>query len=228
MKLLHWVSLGAVLLTSSASFGQALEAARFGISIDGQSASVIGFNGGEAPGAAAKATSTPLKVTVDRSGSDAMWQWIATSLNQGPVEKKIEGQAKGKRRATFSSATISEVKFDDFDANASKKPMRVTVTVVPKQIVAAVEAGKSKQEPAAKSWSPASFRVKVGGIPLAKVHKIESFTIKQKVTESGKAAYEVTDMRIKLDGGSRGRGGLGRRRRAAAGGQDRQQDPART
>ena len=128
-----------------------------------------------------------------------MWQWIAASLNQGPVEKKIEGQAKGKRRATFSNAIISEVKFDDFDANASKKAMQVTVTVVPKQIVTAGEAAKSTPQSAAKRWSPANFRVKVGGIPLAKVNKIESFTIKQKVTESGKAAYEVTDMRIKLD-----------------------------
>ena len=201
MKLVHWLSVGAVVLSSSASFGQqkdAVSAARFGISIDGYEVSVKDFVGGDVASDKPKASSTPLKITVDQTGADAMWQWIATSINQGPVEKKIEGQATGRRRATFTSAHITEVKFDDLDASGSKKPMQVTVTVVPKQIVAAAEAAKPKPAPAQKPWHAANFKVAIGGLPLTKVSKIDSLTIKQKASESGKPAFELADLRVTL------------------------------
>jgi len=202
MRLLHVLCAGVVLFVSSASFGQQndpITASRFGISIDGVQTSVFGFEGGDVPGDVAKPTSTPLKLTVDRTGSEAIWQWIAASINSGPTEKKIEGQAKGRRRAVFTGAHITEVKFDDLDANAGKKPMRVVVTIVPKQVVAVAD-DKSKPEPALKGWHTANFRVKIGGLPVERVSKIDSLTWKQKVVEGGKQVLELADVRMTVDG----------------------------
>jgi len=201
MKLSRWFSIGAILLSSSTSLAEnssPIAASRFGISIDGVQVSVKAFEGGGVATETSKPSSTPLKITIDRTGSDAMWQWVATSINQGPVPKKIEGQAKGKRRATFTGVMVTEVKFSKLDAKDGKKHMDVTVTVVPERIAAAKDV-KGNATVKQKSWNPANFRVKIGGLPLGRVSKIDSFTIKQKV-ESGKApVWALEGLRLTLD-----------------------------
>lgn len=203
MKLSQAFALSAALLisgTSLAGDNDAITAARFSISIDGYSMSAKAFEGGSLATEKSTASSTPLKVVIDRTGSEPMWQWIAATFQNGPVKKKVEGQAKGKRRATFTGATITEVKFADLDAKDGKKHMDVTVTLVPERIAAAPEPKSPAVKPAPKSWHPANFRVKVGGLPLAKVTKIDAFTIKQKIKESGKPPVMVLDSaRLTLD-----------------------------
>jgi hypothetical protein len=203
MKLSHWFSIGAMLLSSSTSLAAdstPIAASRFGISIDGVQVSVKAFEGGGVAAETSKPSTTPLKITIDRSGSDAMWQWVATSINQGPAPKKIEGQAKGKRRATFTGALIQEVKFPDLDAKDGKKHMDVTITVVPKRIAAAPDVKQTAPTAKQKSWNPANFRVKIGGLPVSRVSKIDSFTIKVKVVDGGKSpVWALENLRLTLD-----------------------------
>jgi hypothetical protein len=201
MKLAHWMSLAAVTLSSNLVLAEKespISASRFGISIDGVAVSATNVLGGGTSNAKVAADHTPLVISVDRTGADAMWSWITASINQGPVEKTVVAEAKGKRRATFAGATVTEVKLDDLDANNSKKPMQVTVTIVPKTIVDA-KAIKGNLGMKQKSWNPANFRVKMGGLP-AGVSKIDSFAIKQKVLEKDKPpVYVVENLRLIVD-----------------------------
>lgn len=196
MKLAHFLPLAAVLFSSQVTLGEQkspIAAARFGISIDGVQVTALNVTGGGSATDKLTADQTPLKITIDRDDSDAMWSWITASVNQGIVEKKIEAQAKQRRRATFTNAQITEVKFDDLDANNSKKQMTVTITVVPQKIVGATDVAAPKAKAVQKRWSPSNFRAKIGGLPLAKTTKIEALAIKQKVTESGKPPVFVAE-----------------------------------
>lgn len=203
MRLAHWMALGAVLLSSNVTLGEQsspISASRFGISIDGVQVSAVNVTGGGAATDKLVADKTPLRITIDRVGSEALWAWIGSSVSQGSIEKKVEAQAKGKRRATFTNALVTEVKLDDLDANDNKKPMRVTVTVVPNKIVGASDVAPPTTSSVQKKWLPSNFKVKVGGIPLPHVKKIEALAIKQKVAESGKPpVFVIENMRIALD-----------------------------
>lgn len=200
MKLVHVLPLAAVLFSSQVSFGESpISASRFGISIDGVQVSAVSVTGGGMASEKLTADKTPLKITIDRNDADAMWSWIAAT-SQGVVEKKVEAQAKNRRRATFTGAQVTEVKLDDLDANSSKKDMNAVVTIVPQKLVAATDVAAPTKSSVQKRWLPSNFRVKIGGIPLAKTKKIEALTIKQKVTETGKApVFVVENVIVHLD-----------------------------
>lgn len=202
MRIAHWLSLAAVLFSSNVTLGEPkspIAASRFGISIDGVQVSAVNVTGGGAATDKLVADKTPLSITIDRDGSEAVWAWIAAST-QGSIEKKVEAQAKGKRRATFTNALITEIKLDDLDANDNKKPMRATVTVVPNKIVGASDVAPPTTSAAQKKWLPSNFKVNIGGLPLSRTSKIEALAIKQKVTESGKPPVFVIDnLRMEMD-----------------------------
>jgi hypothetical protein len=189
------MSLAAVLLSHEVTLGKQKDpvtAARFGISLDGVQVAALNVTGGGAATDKLAADQTPLKITIDRNDSAEMWAWVTTTVNRGTVEKKLEAQAKGKRRATFTNATITEIKIDDLDANDGKKAMTATITVVPQKLVGASDVPAPKSTAAQKSWNPANFRMKIGGLPV-QAKKIEALVIKQKVTDTAKKRVFVAE-----------------------------------
>jgi hypothetical protein len=203
MRIAHFMSLAAILFSSNVTLGEQdspIAAARFGISIDGVQVSAVNVTGGGAATDKLVADKTPLSITIDRDGSEAVWAWLAASTTQGSIEKKVEAQAKGKRRATFTNAHIMEVKFDDLDSNDNKKPMRLTLTVVPNKIVAASDVAPAASSATQKKWLPSNFKVKLGAVALSRISKVENFAIKVKVTESGKPpVFVIENLRMQMD-----------------------------
>jgi hypothetical protein len=116
-------------------------------------------------------------------------EWLA-AFADGKAERRsgalvaTDFDYKEKARRTFQDALITEVSIPALDA-ASKDPAYLSVKIAPGSVEDFVGGGTKVPAPASrqKAWLPSSFRLQVGDLPCRRVTKIDSFTIKQGITE---------------------------------------------
>jgi hypothetical protein len=114
--------------------------------------------------------------------------WIMAALALSPTSKKgyvaqmnIENRAQNYRH--FRDALIEEITIPGMDA-ASKEAALFTIKFQPEQttyakgdnaVLASVVNVKQKK------WLCSNFRLRIGNLPCARVNRVDSFTIKQRI-----------------------------------------------
>lgn len=131
-------------------------------------------------------------------GSPALaWVAAAAQGNTAPIGGSttvVEGVAR--RRATFSGAQVTEVKFDDLDANAKKKPFMVDFEWEAETVEFSKASGKLAKAPTPMpGWDASSFRVV--GLPGADTSLVRASLPKLTIT-AGKVA--IGDLALVFEG----------------------------
>lgn len=198
MKIAGWVGLGALLLVCGASQAEknSYTSGHFLLSLDGEPAVIKRF---DPPKASAK-TDAPFYIELDGNGSQPVWSWVQATLARGVVRKNLVIQQSEEKTVSFSRALITEVTIPKLDATATE-PAVVRIKVVPKKTAPAPKlSSKGTASFKQKSFTPANFRVKIGGLPTGGVKKISSFRWTQTPAEDGKSSsMKVEPIRVSLD-----------------------------
>lgn len=185
--------------------GRSFSAGHFGLELDGYkvSAYIKSVEGGfpkanvtdEAVGPDvlhAKHLSTreiePFSIELGMSGCKSMLMWIQDSWNN--KFNRRNGQVAhadfnkyGQFEHHFTDALIMETAFPSLDGS-SREPGYLKVKFLPEQIeTKQVQTARILAEISAnqKMWHNNAFRMKIDGIDMSKVSKIDGFTIKQGV-----------------------------------------------
>lgn len=132
----------------------------------------------------------PITVVCPLSMEPAFWDWVGRMVAGDPVWMDgallmADANYDVVRRVEFHHALITEVGIPELDAS-SKEPGYITVVLQPEWTEFGAASGElPKPGPAAKQklWQVSNFRVSVGDLPCGRVSKIDSFVIKQNVTE---------------------------------------------
>lgn len=136
-------------------------------------------------------TIEPITFTVGLSMAKPMFDWIASSWS-GDVKRHngaintYDANFLLVHRYEFYDALILETTMPAFDA-ASNEPAFLTVKFLPERAEHSfpppVPALPSVATPLQKLWSPSNFVMELDGMPLFRVNKIDSFTVKQNVKQ---------------------------------------------
>lgn len=118
-------------------------------------------------------------ITTGLSEAQQQLDWVASVWRKSVMEKSgavilADMNFKERRRVTFANALVTEVKLDDLDANNNKKPYQMTYAIVPEMMKYESASGaqiKGNLGMKQKSWNPANFRIKMGGLPCERVTK---------------------------------------------------------
>jgi T4-like virus tail tube protein gp19 len=183
----------------------AIAAGRFLLSLDDQLALLKDFDGGNIKGevvtinmgprqVAQKQISTlkfePFRISIGMSMGKPLAEWIKASLDLSYVRKaghlvsvNLENKAQSYRH--FRDALIEEITVPAMDAS-NKAAAFFTIKFQAEEITYAkgddaVIQGvvNSKQ----KTWLCSNFRLRIGDLPCARVTKVDSFTITQRIME---------------------------------------------
>ena len=130
-----------------------------------------------------------LSVQMGFSMSKTIYDWISASWNKNYQRKSgaivaADFNYERRSRREFTDALISEVSFPALDG-ASKDAGFLTVTLTPEQTQTKGDSGKvqgatnTKQ----KQWTPANFRLEMGGLDCSRVSKVDAFAVKQNIIE---------------------------------------------
>jgi len=127
-------------------------------------------------------------VQVGAAPSPALREWIAAMIGGEPMARTgaivmADNAYQVRARLEFHNALIREVEFPAADASA-KDPAFLTVVIAPetteyKPSSGALPAPSGKQ----KLWQASNFRFSMGSLPTSRTAKIESFSVKQAITE---------------------------------------------
>lgn len=116
----------------------------------------------------------------------SVYDWISASL-EGTYQRKngaivaADFNYVEKSRREFHDALITEVGFPALDA-AAKDPAYLVLKFAPDRTERKPGSGKQLTPVSAskqKQWLPSNFRVRLDGLPTARVSKVDAFTIKQ-------------------------------------------------
>lgn len=118
-----------------------------------------------------------------------LWDWVGHMLDGTPVAMDgaivfADADFNVRRRMEFRDALLTEVKLPALDAS-NKDAAYMTIKLRPEATVLTPPSGKLANASATKQklWQVSNFRLKVGDLPCGRVQKIDSLTIKQKITE---------------------------------------------
>jgi len=119
-----------------------------------------------------------------------IYDWIGESLKMNYQRKDgsvttADFNLHVMAKREFSQALITEVGFPDFDAGA-KEAGYLTVRITPETIRIGKGSGTLtgfNNKGGQKKWIPSNFRLILPGVDATKVRKIDSFTVKQQITE---------------------------------------------
>ncbi len=135
-----------------------------------------------------------IKLQVGMAMSEVFYQWISAFF-AGEVLRKhgaiIAGDFHYKERArrNFFDALIAEVGFPALDAS-NKNPCYMSVTLTPERMDfvrgSGAELDATVGNMVQKLWTASKFRFEIDGLQEAcrRIHKVDAFTIKQKILES--------------------------------------------
>lgn len=132
-----------------------------------------------------------ITITCGAGMSQRFYNWIQDSFDHKASRKNgaiiaADFNFKEVARLTFHNALITEIGLPALDA-ASKDAAKMTVKFAPEY---------TRRQPAAsstalpgtgannKTWLPSNFKLEIAGLDCSRVNKIESLTVKQKVTEN--------------------------------------------
>lgn len=183
------------------NFALELEGSSMGFfrSVDGMaiSSEVVEFQEGGVNSPWKKKHLGPVKfeeflLQIDFGMEPPVYQWIAATF-QGNFSRKsgairvADFNFRERARREFREALITEVTFPACDGSV-KDPAYLGLKLKPEFIRELPGQGGivegNKKDPKAKRWIPSNFRLKIDGIDTLKVSRIESLTVKQKVTEN--------------------------------------------
>jgi hypothetical protein len=178
---------------------------RFVLRLDGFDLAVRDVDGGHIKGEVARVdtgpglvsrkqivgfTIEPFTVGVGLSMGTPMLDWLQGTLGSKSVRKDgsivtVDASLKAQQYRHFTGALIEEVTFPALDG-ANKEAGFFTVKFRPERI--RYEKGDGAviaqtATPLQKAWIASNFRFELGGLPCNRVSRIESFTIKQTVSE---------------------------------------------
>jgi hypothetical protein len=159
-----------------AQAGQSYAAGHFQLEIDGQVAGLV---------KSATATKGSSIASLEAEPSAGVFKWLSAALHdpEAVYDVGVQELAGEKRRATFSGASVTEVKFDDLDAN-SNKGVKITLALPP----SASTPGSSLSSQ--QEFKPSNFKLKIGDLPTTGVKKVEALTWKAGVV--GASALRLT------------------------------------
>ena len=129
-----------------------------------------------------------ITIQAGMSMPDAFYQWIADSWSFGAQRKDgaivaADFNGNAVKELAFSSALIEEVGIPALDGS-SKDPAYLTLKLSPQSTRSGTPSGtlpaaKGKQ----KAWLASNFRFELGKLDTSRVSKIDSFTIKQTMSQ---------------------------------------------
>lgn len=188
-------------------------AGKFMMSLDGEPSLLKSFDGGNIKAEvvthaqstdlyAVKHISTlkfePFKIEVGISMGKGLYEWIKASLDKAHVRKNgfiasANYDYKAMEYRHFRDALITEITVPALDA-ASKDSAYLTVGFRGEEIT--MQKGdnadlKGVLNTKQKAWLCSNFRVEIGGLPCARVSKIDSFTIKQNVVDDAVGSMRI-------------------------------------
>ena len=133
----------------------------------------------------------PFTINVAMAASKPFLQWIKDSWSRkfqrrtGSIvhaDFNLEAHLEQK----FLDALIAEVVFPTLDAG-SKEPAYLGIKMQPEKLTLEKASGKIKGVEStgvkAKLWNPSLFRLNIEGVDCTKIRKIDSITVKQKITQ---------------------------------------------
>lgn len=198
-------------------------AGRFALDIDGQIAGYIkSVSGGNIKGEVAvhqlgadniqkkhlaTITHEPFTVEIGMGMTRGFYDWIRASFDKGYITKNGEMIAanfdyEAQSARVFSDAYISEVTLPALDGS-SKEAAYMTIKIDPERIRYEKRTGeklKGTIGSATKKWLCSNWRFELGGLPCARVAKIDSFTWKQAVIKDEVGAFrEATKHPAKVE-----------------------------
>ena len=176
----------------------------FALELDGTSAGFLkSVDGGSIYADVVETTGTPaakkhigspkyedFSLQVGFSMSKAVYDWIDSTWTGNFMRKNGAVLAADLNRVvkssrTFQEALLTETTIPACDGSA-KDPAYLTLGFAPERIQASKKIGQTltaaKQQ---KAWLSSNFRLKIDNLDCTKVSKIDAFTIKQSVSESG-------------------------------------------
>jgi hypothetical protein len=134
----------------------------------------------------------PFTFGVGLSMGAPLAEWIMTSLDLAHTRKTgsvvvagVDGRAQSY--CHFRDTLIEEITIPAMDAT-SKDPAFLTIRCQPEEITYAKGDDAIVRVPVdakSKKWLCSNFRVRIGELPCGRVSKVDSFTIRQRIVESG-------------------------------------------
>jgi hypothetical protein len=204
--------------TAAAADVRGYSASRFALQVDGQSAGALR----EASGGGAYAEVVPERpgpdgvvrkhlgppkfediTVVGGAGlSPGFWAWMRDMVEGRPMRRNGELIAadynyKEQSAIVFDRALITEVTFPALDAS-SQDAVSLTVKLTPELTRRRKGSGASVQaklDPKTKQWLSSNFRLTIDNLPAPRVARVESFSIKQRLADTGAGAFRDDDKR---------------------------------
>jgi hypothetical protein len=142
----------------------------------------------------------PFTINIGMSMGKPLAEWIKATLDLSHMRKNgyivaanTDGEAMGYRH--FRDALITEITVPALDA-ASKEPAFFTCKFDAEEITYA-KGDKAKLSGKVnvkqKAWLTSNFRVKIGDMPCTRISKVDSFTIKQGITEDPSGEQRIPE-----------------------------------
>jgi hypothetical protein len=194
--------------TAGAADRRSFAAGHFALELDGATAFVQSFEGGDAQAEVVEETLGPdacfvskhlavaeyeeIAITCGTGMTAGFYAWLQSSLGCQAVRK--DGAIVGtdfrsieRSRRTFTGGLLTEIGFPAGDAEA-KDVSHMTVRFSP-EVTRRVQGSGRPVVPCGalkvqKKWLASNFRLTIDGLDCTKVSKVDALTIKQKVVEN--------------------------------------------
>lgn len=133
----------------------------------------------------------PFTINVAMAASKPFLKWIKDSWSRKFQRRTgsivhADFNLNSHLEQKFLDALISEVVFPTLEAK-SKEPAYLSIKMQPEKLTLEKASGKIRGTESAgvkaKMWNPSMFRMNIDGIDCSKIRKIESITVKQKITQ---------------------------------------------
>jgi hypothetical protein len=176
-------------VVSTAHAGQSRGAAKaefFNLMLDGRSAGWSEASSNLPPGSQVKPSQTKVIIMASAGMSEGLYEWIRASFDTGHVTKSGEIHAcdsdyKSISMRQFVDASITSVTLPALD-KASKRTANLAVEIKPKRVKSHRGNGERREGRIAlarKQWLASNFRLTIGDLPTARVHKVANITLKR-------------------------------------------------
>ena len=147
-----------------------------------------------------RVTVAPLEMEFGLGSGEPLIDWMIETINGNASRRDgsvISGDYKlnAVSKLAFKSALIQEVTFPDLDGSskiAGRISMKVALGGAQRQPASGPVSGPPLKS--AKVWNVSNFKVSIPGIDTSRVRKVESFTIKQSITQFRSGGDRMTSI----------------------------------
>lgn len=188
-------------------------AGHFSLEVDGKKKALQSVDGSSTPGA----TPGEIVLCARVDGGDALHEWISEFAHGKAARKSgsivsADFDRRGKATLQFFDALITKIGIPGLDG-ASKDPAYFIIRVKPVKVkffwdrTGTQDSSGVTSSAKQKMWHAANFRLKIDGLNVARVNKIDGFAIKQRIIEDPTEArserepahLEIPDITLTMD-----------------------------